>query len=257
MLFGIPIWPILLVFIVIMLIKKRGDLVANLGDMQYQKRDYPKALHFYRLAEKVGPLSLKHRMLLGYVYLRCGRVEEAGKYLRLCLAAIPRNGAPKNVLPRNEIRNLLALVSWKEGNMEDGIDILESLLEEGYRTTVVYQNLGIFYNLKEDRGKALQFALEAYDYNADDPIIVDNLAEAYAQSGDNEKALEVYEELIRQEPEPRFPEAYYGYGETLIRVGRREEGLAMLQKALTKPFSFLSVRPKEDIEALYQHYTEE
>ena len=98
------------------------------------------------------------------------------------------------------------------------------------------------YNLAGEYEKALEFNLEAYDYNSDDNIIVDNLAESYALTGDLKKAAEVYEELLSRDPEPRFPEAYYGYGEVLIKLGEREKGLELIEKSLTKPFSFLSIK---------------
>ena len=39
--FGIPIWRIVLVVILIFLVVKRADLVAAFAKMKYQKRQYP------------------------------------------------------------------------------------------------------------------------------------------------------------------------------------------------------------------------
>lgn len=245
--FGIPIWRIVLVVILIFLVVKRADLVAAFAKMKYQKRQYPQAMRIYKIADKIGNLSLGNKLTLGYVCLRCGCLEEARKHLMLCSTLTKRGSAD-----RNQVNNILALVSWKEGNLDDAIEILEDVMDSGYQTTVVYQNLGIFYNLKDDAKKALSFNLAAYDYNSDDPIICDNLADAYAKNGEFERAAEVYESFIHQDPEPRFPEAYYGYGEVLIQLGKREEGLAMIEKGLTKPFSYLSIRPKEEIEERYR-----
>ena len=129
-------------------------------------RQYPQAMRIYKIADKIGNLSLGNKLTLGYVCLRCGCLEEARKHLMLCSTLTKRGSAD-----RNQVNNILALVSWKEGNLDDAIEILEDVMDSGYQTTVVYQNLGIFYNLKDDAKKALSFNLAAYDYNSDDPII--------------------------------------------------------------------------------------
>ena len=247
--FSIPIWRIILCVILIFIVIKRADLVASFARVKYQKRQYQEALKIFKIADKVGNLSVGNKVTLGYVCLRCGELSEARKHLQLCSTLTKRDSAD-----RYQVRNLLALVSWKEGNLEDAIEELEDVLDSGYKNTVIYQNLGIFYNLSDDKEKALNFNLEAYDYNADDHIICDNLADAYAKAGQYEKAAEVYEELISKEPEPRFPEAYYGYGETLIKLGRKDEGVAMIEKSFTKPFSYLSIKSKEEVEELCQSY---
>ena len=113
------------------------------------------------------------------------------------------------------------------------------------------------YNLTGDYEKALKFNQEAYDYNSDDNIIADNLADTYSLMGELEEAAKIYEELLSRDPEPRFPEAYYGYGEVLIKLGQKERGIELIEKSLTKPFSFLSLRPKEDIEKMLEQYKAE
>lgn len=247
MIFGIPIWRIVLVVVLIFLVVKRADLVASFAKIKYNKRDYQQAMKIFQVADKVGNLNAQNKMLLGYVCLRCGELEQARKHLNLCKGLIPK-GRPE----RNQVKNLLALVSWKEGNLNDAIEMLEEILADGYRNTQIYQNLGIMYNLSGDSEKAIAFHKEAMEFNADDQIIRDNLADGYAIAERWNDAAEVYEALVNDDPEPRFPEAFYGYGKVLIALGRREEGLAMIKKSLDKPFSYLSIRTKEEIEDLYR-----
>lgn len=247
MIFGIPIWRIVLVVVLIFLVVKRADLVASFAKIKYNKRDYQQAMKIFRVADKVGNLNAQNKMLLGYVCLRCGKLEEARKHLNLCKGLIPK-GRPE----RNQVKNLLALVSWKEGNLNDAIEMLEEILADGYRNTQIYQNLGIMYNLSGDSEKAIAFHKEAMEFNADDQIIRDNLADGYAIAERWNDAAEVYEALVNDDPEPRFPEAFYGYGKVLIALGKQEEGLAMIKKSLEKPFSYLSIRTKEEIEELYR-----
>lgn len=249
MIFGIPIWRIVLIVVLIFLVVKRADLVAGVAKIKYNKRQFPQAMKIFKTADKIGNLSVGNKILLGYVCLRCGELEEARKNLRLCLTLTKRDSPD-----RNQVKNLLALVSWKEGNLADAIDELEEVVDSGYKNTVIYQNLGILYNLSDDKEKALKFNQEAYEYNSDDHIICDNLADAYSISGEYEKAAEIYADLMERDPKPRFPEAYYGYGKVLIALGKKEEGMEMIRTSLTKPFSYLSIRPKEEIEELYRSY---
>ncbi|MBR5152452.1 MAG: tetratricopeptide repeat protein [Clostridia bacterium] len=251
MIFGIELWRITLIVVLIFLVVQRANLVAVAAKAQYRKEDYEGARKLLRIADKVGNLNTNNKLLLGYTCLRCGRLEEARVQFNLAMNLFPRDSAE-----RNRVRNLLSLVSWKEGNLTDAIEILEDVMASGYCTTQIYQNLGIFYNLTEDKEKALTFNQEAYAYNEDDAIICDNLADAYASCGEYQKAAEVYEQLMARPIKPDFPEAYYGYGKVLIALGKKEEGVSMIGQSLTKPFSYLSICSREEVQALYQQYTD-
>ena len=245
--FGIDLWRILLCVFLIFIVVKRANLVAIFAKRSYAKRDYEKSLKIFRVADKIGNLSVANKELFGYTLLRCGFVDEAQTQLRGILPLTKRQSAQ-----RYQLKNLIALTYWKQGNLSDAIEEMEEIIDDGYKNTQIYQNLGIFYNLCGDMEKAVKFNEEAYDYNKDDNIICDNLADAYARSGNYEKAAEIYEDLMNRDPEPRFPEAYYGYGNVLIQLGDKERGRELIEKSLTKPFSYLSIRPKEEIEQMLE-----
>ncbi len=245
--FGIDLWRIILCVVLIFLVVKRANLVAVYAKCIYAKRDYEKALRIFRIANKIGNLNTSNRSLYAYVLLRCGYVDEAQLELRRLMPY-----TKKQTAARYQVKNLIGLTYWKQGNLPEAIEEMEEIIGDNYKNTSIYQNLGILYNLGEDKEKALKFNLEAYDFNSDDNIIADNLADAYAINGDYENSAKIYEELIARDPEPRFPEAYYGYGKVLIKLGQKDKGIEMIEKSLTKPFSFLSIRPKEEIEALLE-----
>jgi tetratricopeptide (TPR) repeat protein len=204
-------------------------------------------MKLFKIADSIGNLSTHNKMLLGYVCLRCGELDDARKHLNLCKGMMRRDSKE-----RFQIKNLLALVSWKEGNLSEAIEELEEIVAADYKNTQIYQNLGILYNLSDDTDKALKFNLEAYEYNRDDLIICDNLADTYAIRGEYETSAKYYAEMMERQPKPHFPEAYYGYGKVLVALGKTEEGLALIKESLEKPFSYLSIRPKEEIEELYR-----
>ena len=248
-LFGIPLWRIILCIILIFLVVKRANIVAVFAKKKYIKRDYEGAINIFKIADKIGNLNSKNKQLYGYSLLRCGYVDEAQLQFRSTLPLTKRESAE-----RYQLKNLIALTYWKQGNLEEAIDELEEVVDKGYKNTQIYQNLGILYNLSDNHEKAKKFNEEAYEYNKDDNIICDNLADIYAICGEYEKSKQIYEELLAHDPEPRFPEAYYGYGKVLIKLGERDKGIEMIEKSLTKPFSFLSIRSKEEVENLLSDY---
>ncbi len=247
--FGIELWRIILCIVLIVIVVNRANIVAFYAKGIYVKGNYKKALKVYNVADKIGNMSTKNRTFYGYALLRDGEVEKGQLILRGLLLYTKENSAA-----RYQLKNLLALASWKQGYLDEAIEELEEVVSANYKTTVIYQNLGILYNLKGDFDKALKFNLEAYEYNSDDNIILDNLADSYAKSGELEKAKELYEELLARDPEPHFPEAYYGYGKVLIELGEKEKGIEMIEKSLTKTFAFFSIKTKEEVEAMLEEY---
>lgn len=239
------LWMIPLLILLYLLFRQRSNIPALIGKFAYAQRDYPKALKWFTRAYKLGAMTLSNQIQLGYIYLRCGDLQNAKTILEPCIAKTQRGSAP-----RNQVKNLMALIEWKEGDLTEAIDILEDVMYDGFETSVVYENLGIFYNLSDAKEKALAFNQKAYEYNSDSHIICDNLAESYARLGQNEKSEELYKALI--EKEPRFPEAYYGYGELLLTLGRKDEAVAMIETSLEKPFFFLNTHPKEYVEELLE-----
>lgn len=238
---------ILIVSVILLLLvfSKRADLAAFFARMSYGKGDTEKALKGFRKAEKLGNMNISNKMLYGYILLRCGHLEEARQVLAYA-SMLP--GKPQM---KNRIKALRTLVVWKEGNIKEAIEMLEELSAE-FKNTAVYQDLGLLYVLDGNKEKALSFNLEAYDYNSDDMVICDNLAEAYALCGKTEDAERAYTELLAKEP--HFPEAYYGYGLLLIEKGEKEKGIELIKQSLDKSFTFLSVMQRDEVEALLKKY---
>lgn len=239
---GLIIFAVLAVYIFM----KRAQLLAVFARLKWQKGDTDKALRLFELAEKSGNMGAENRLMYGYALLRLGHFGQAREMLTLASMSAAK------VPVKKRIKAMLALVEWKEGNISQAIEMLEEVIED-FKTSAVYQDLGLMYILNGDKEKALKFNLEAYDYNSDDLVITDNLAEAYVLCGEKEKAVEIYEKLL--EKEPHFPEAYYGYGMLLIDMGERERGLDLIKQSLDKRFSALSVKSREQVQQLLDSYS--
>ncbi len=231
------------VVLIVYLIIKRSEVVAIFAKRKFSKGKLKSALKWFAVANRIGKLGAASLMYYGYLLLRDGQIDLAGTILTHSSLAAKKPELKKR------IKSLLAVVEWKRGNLDYAIEMTEETIAD-YKTTNIYQNLGLFYVIKGDARKALNFNLEAYDYNSDDMIIMDNLAESYALYGDDEKATEIYEALLKKKP--HFPEPYYGFGMLLIKNGQKERGIELIEESLEKRFSFLSVLQKEEVEKMLE-----
>lgn len=246
--FGIDLWRIVLCVILVFLVVKRANIVAFFAKRTFGKGDVEKSIKIFKTAGIIGNLNVENKLTYAYILLRSGYVDDAQYELRKLLPETKVDS-----YSRYRVKNLIALTLWKQGNLPEAIEEMEEITANDFKNTLIYQNLGILYNLSDDKEKALAFCKEAYDYNSDDNIICDNLADAYYNSGDIENSAKIYKELIERTPEPNFPEAFYGYGKVLVETGNRDKGIELIEKSLTKRFSFLSVKSKDEVEEMLKN----
>lgn len=239
---GIISW-LLLIVVVVFIFMKRADLVASIGRTMYRTGKTEKAYKAYKIADKIGKMKPDNSAVYGYIALRLGKLEEA----RRILTKASMNGLMKEP-EKMRIKAMRALVVWKDGQIDEAVEMMEEVIEK-VKSSSYYENLGLLCVLGGDREKAMRVCLEAYEYNSDDSIIVDNLAEAYTLCEDYDNAKKTYEELM--EMEPHFPEAYYGYGLLLIKLGEKERGLELIRKSLDLNFTFISVLSRDEVKKLY------
>lgn len=237
-------FPIITLIILIVFILVKGpELLAFAGKIKFGRGDTPGALKWFGIANRVGKLGATSLWYYGYILLRDGQPELA----RTVLTHASLDAKKPQVKKR--IKAMLALCEWKCGNLDLAIEMSEEAMVD-FQNTNLYQNLGLMYVLSGDGQKALEFNKQAFEYNSDDMIIMDNLAESYAMCGDTEKAQELYEKLL--EMEPHFPEPYYAYGQMLCSLGERDRGIELIEKSLEKRFTYLSVLQKDEVEKILE-----
>ena len=81
-----------------------------------------------------------------------------------------------------------AIAFTKLGRIKEAKVALEDIHEK-YKSRQVYESLGYLYVITDDE-KAEEYNLEAYDYDPDNYVILDNLCQHYIQKGDYKKARE-------------------------------------------------------------------
>ncbi|NLV64072.1 MAG: tetratricopeptide repeat protein [Clostridiaceae bacterium] len=225
-------------YLLLIIAVNRSSICFIMGKIQYGKGNIDNALKLFKKAVKNGKASVEVMASYGFVLFKAGRLQEAEEVLVKAIDS-SRTADQKNLAKSN-----FALVLWKKGNLDEAIAMLKEVISE-YKTTAVYGSLGYMSIEKGDLDDAMKINLEAYEYNSDEPIIIDNLAHLYHLTGDMKKSSELFGKLM--EKKPHFPEAYYDYGQYLEDAERYEEAVEMYNKALSCPFNFNSTITKEQV----------
>lgn len=131
-----------------------------------------------------------------------------------------------------------AIAQYKLGERDQAIRLLEFSHQKnpGGKT---YEALGFLYIDAGDVEKALQFNLEALQYDSEDPITLDNLGQIYyRQLNDKETAKKYFDQAIAIK-ENQIDTLYFlsKYDE---EAGDKQAAIAKLEKALTGNFSPLN-----------------
>ena len=108
--------------------------------------------------------------------------------------------------------------------------------------------LGYLYVEAGDYEKALAFNTEAYDYDDEDSITLDNLAQTYYRLGnDKAKAREFFQKAI--ELKPTQIDTLYFLAQYDIEEGNKDAAREKLEKALKGRFSPLNYATREMVQA--------
>lgn len=219
--------------------KNRAIFYAIIANKYFSKNEMNLCATWYEKAIAVKTCPQKIKITYSYFLLRSGKIEKSKEVLE----KVKEEGIEKNM--NFVYKQNYSLILFKEGKIDEAIEIMKEIFDT-YKTTSVYESLGYMYIEKGDLEKALEFNLRAKDYNDQDPIILDNLGQTYLLLKDYKNANEIYEKLFKSNP--KFPDAFYNYGLVLSEMGKKDEALSKLNKALTLNFSFLSSVKKEQVE---------
>lgn len=218
---------------------KLPDLLMIRGVKQYGKEP-EKALDTMEKALKTKRLRPEYMLYYGFMCLKTGEYDRAERILNAA--------AHKKMKPETEVRATVnrALLLWKQGDIEKAISILEAQLKEG-KDKAVYGTLGQLLILNGQLQHGLEINREAYVFDKYDEAICDNLALNLRLCGDLDSSYAMYKELT--DKKLGVPVPYYNAGETLYAMGKKEEALEMMERALSYPFSKLAVISRAEIEA--------
>jgi tetratricopeptide (TPR) repeat protein len=191
-----------------------------LGLAYSQRNNSPAAEKEYLKARQISKRFVKAGLNLGILYLKTGRLDNAGQALKEVLAVRPDlPGANYN----------LGVVYQQQGREDSAYYYFQKELEYDPRNEGALAGIGTIFHQKGDLDRALRYYRKALEINGNDPGVLVNLASVYQQQGDLPEAERTYLRAI--EINPGSAEAHYNLGWLYRKQNRRQEAEIELNKA--------------------------
>ena len=186
---------ILLAICIFIVYNRRAVIMTRMAMRAYYGGDVKKGEKWFEKAYKTGEMTPECKIAYSSFCLRENKFERGKKLLNNVI-----NSRYSSAEDKLGAKHNLAVLIWREGDLDGAIELMEQVHKQ-MPATATYGTLGVLYlerAKKTDAQAALEFMLEAYDYNCDDKTIADNLGELYLILGENEKAKEVYDKLMEK-----------------------------------------------------------
>ena len=237
-----------------------GNKLIEAGKEKEGQAKLDEALKYYAEAYEAGLDRVGMLMSYGVLLMRRGEYEKAKEvYLRVHY----KPGLSKD--DRFDLRNNYSICLWRLGKLDEAIATIKRAAADN-KTTLVYTTLGLFLILKADQSgdfsEAIAFNDEAYEYDDEDPAILDNLGflhmtmeEHARRAGDAEKVKAerklAYDYFTRAHKlKPRQITTLYYLAKMLEEDGQKERAREFIDAALQGSFSSICPVSREDAEDL-------
>ncbi len=211
---------------------------------KHQRGDVAGAKREYEALVSQGIMKPNYLLPYSVLLLRDGGEENFQKVKNL-LSKIQRS--PE--LTKDDRAQLLmnyAVADWKLGNREKAVTLLEGAHRE-HPCGLTYETLGFLYVEIGEADKALQFNTEAYEYDDESGVTLDNLGQLYYRLiGDKVKAKEYFDKA--HEVRPGQIDTLWFLSRYDLEAGDQEAALEKLDKALDGRFSPLNYVNKPQVE---------
>ena len=218
-----------------------ATMKAQSAGRKYQSGDIEAAKKLYEEALQSGLKDPRYILSYSVLLLRSGEYQKARELL-----VEQQNNPLLNAESKKQLFVNYAVCMYKLGDNDKAVRVLESQHQKD-PSGLVYQTLGYLYVAAGNKEKALSFNQEALEYDDEDPITLDNLAQAYYRiEKDKATAKEYFEKALAQKPGQI--DTLYFLAQYDIEDGSKEAAAQKLKKALEGRFSPLNYATKEMIE---------
>ena len=215
-----------------------ATLKGNQAYSQHAKGNLSQARKLYEEAYE-GGLD-KAKTLLGYAILliRENDFPKAAEVLR-------RTEKAADLTPDMRTQMLVhyAIAMWKLDNIDRALEILWDVYRK-QPTAYIYSTLGFLLVEKGDADEALKFNQEAYEYDDEDAIFLDNLAQTYYRLlHDKETAKPLFEKAVYIKP--TAIDSNYFLAQYDLEAGDKAAALEKLSISAAGQFSPLNYVEKD------------
>lgn len=209
------------------------------GQSEYARGNNTKALSLLKKAHESSRARTANSTAYAYILLRCGQTEEAANVLNYVLLNQKLKQQEKL-----QARQILSLVRYRQGDFAEATRLMEMVFA-GYKNSGVYGALG-YYKILSDAPDAQAFNEEAYEYNSDDKIIIDNMIILCLKNGDIARAKELSDKSVNAGN--KGVEIFYRAAQVEEALGNDEEALEYYKKAASCTRSFMTTVAEKDID---------
>lgn len=222
-----------------------AGIKAQSAARKYQSGDIEAAKKLYEEALGMGLKDPRYILSYSVLLLRGGEYQKARELL------VANQGNPMlNAESKKQLHVNYAVCMYKLGEHDKAIRVLEGQHQKD-PSGLVYQTLGYLYVATGNADKAIDYNLEALEYDDEDPITLDNIGQAYyLLKKDKAAAKEYFLKALKQKPGQI--DTLYFLAQYDIEAGDKKAAAEKLQTALEGRFSPLNHATKEMIEALLQ-----
>lgn len=220
---------------------------------KHQKGDTVEAMRMYEQLYRDGCLKAVYLLPYTVLLLRRGQEEDYPKVKEIL---VKTQKAP-DLTPerRQQLMMNYAVVAWKTGELEKGIRLLEGIHREN-KSSLIYQSLGYLYIEAGDAQKALEYNLEALEYDDEDSITLDNLGQIYYRMLDDKEKAKPYF-VKAHEIKPDQIDTLYFLSRYALEENSPEKALEYLNKTLEGRFSPMNYASYEKVNAEIRRIREE
>ena len=216
-----------------------SDMKAQRALAAHSKGNADEAMRLYHEAYAEGVNKARFLLPFSILLLRAGDYAKAREVLKKV------EKAPGGLTPnqRNQMITNYAIACWKEGRLEYALELLWGVYKKGASETI-YGALGFLLIEKGDFDEALAFNLEAVQYDDEDPVTLDNLAQTYYRLGnDKEEARKWFIKAIEQKEDAIDSNYFLALYD--IEEGKTEQARERLTVASEGRFSPLNFASRE------------
>lgn len=203
-----------------------------LGDINFLKGDYLGAIFRYRAALELNSSDAGLYNDLGLALMQREAYSEAAVYLKEAVRLEPENF---------NIRYNLASVYRDNSLFEEALAEYKILIESNPDYPNAHNDIGDIYKRQgrkeeawKEYAKEADYANQKLSSNPNDPVALNNLAEAYCGMGDYDLAQRLIEKALNLQP--NYRQAYLTFARIKEDSGKFAEALELLDKA--KKLSF-------------------
>ena len=218
------------------LIAKRAIFLQQRGNTEAAIKDYEKLY-------QANYISSAYLVPYSILLLRRGKKEDFEKTKEV----LKKAEKAFDITPERRRQLILhyAVAQFRLGETDKAIHLLEASHQKN-PGGMTYEALGFMYIETDDPDKALQYNMEAYEYDNEDPITLDNLGQVYYRMLGDKKTAKMYFDRAIALKDDQIDTLYF-LSRYDMDEGNIPAAIEKLERALDGNFSPLNFITRDDI----------